>query len=860
MKGWGKREIPENTRRPTASSGTIPPPWWEASVLIAHPPRPLRDISGSFNSQRHLCVRNKCLKFMGSRNQDTWSGTRTLDLPNSSPVSYHSPPCLGNRAVRRVDCGQVATPGPGRAVTRRRPQDGKGGGGAKDVSGVGLTPTLTHIPAGGAGLSRQRQLLCKSRLYPSTPSWIIVNLLSLPLVEVLQSSTNLSGNLFPDLMESFVNHDRNANEAVLPTLTGTPRHLLRKCILHEGCQGDSVLPWRAVTRGKLMFLGHGSAYDWLCYSNSNSLIHSGTLSEPRVGFETDELLGQLVYPGETPRFRQLAYKGVGSCCLYVQARCTLHRRSVASARLTIACAFRHHERSFPKDHEQYAAQARQLLAHARPGPVPASNSRQTRHLRKISSARRWWKTHATAAACRVTARWFETAFRTASTERIIPRFATGIEPGSPKLDGRLTCATHRSFCLCHQQCDLFVGGAAPKKWPTREKVGMRYLAAVPTWHLSARLGVRTLLLICPTIGTRDAVGVGWNKHHVPPGIRRGKFSPARHRGESLCRTSYGSKIIVLQSDNYRVVRQPFCGTRCPTCVCLSRRLLVQALAVVTLAIPYHLRLLHMISAKGAKSSLRFFHCRGFERPSSGRTRLSEEPRVAPNSEVFRAEVRMEQRRNEKAGETGDPRENPPTSGIVRHDSHMIEPGSPRWEASRLTAEPPRPNGRTCRRCSLRRNQTTMDLEERQAEAFMARGCGVARGCDRSVAVPTWPTLELNTSPRRLVDPSLLRTEYLRELQLHTPAKCRDAVRQSSRFRIKDEVDRSCWLRTTSLRVPTLNCFSDTSSKNGRDWDSKSACLLEIEIQTNVFTTTDHVILALVFLWDRSVMVRSAEDE
>ncbi|KAJ8894990.1 hypothetical protein PR048_000298 [Dryococelus australis] len=45
----------------------------------------------------------------------------------------------------------------------------------------------------------------------------------------------------------------------------------------------------------------------------------------------------------------------------------------------------------------------------------------------------------------------------------------------------------------------------------------------------------------------------------------------------------------------------------------------------------------------------------------------------------------------------DPRENPPTNGIVRHDSHMrksgvtrpgIELGSPWWEASRLTAQPP----------------------------------------------------------------------------------------------------------------------------------------------------------------------------
>ncbi|KAJ8888931.1 hypothetical protein PR048_008425 [Dryococelus australis] len=49
------------------------------------------------------------------------------------------------------------------------------------------------------------------------------------------------------------------------------------------------------------------------------------------------------------------------------------------------------------------------------------------------------------------------------------------------------------------------------------------------------------------------------------------------------------------------------------------------------------------------------------------------------------EVSMEQRRNEREGETGDHQENPPTNCIVWHDSHMrksgvtrpgIEPGSP----------------------------------------------------------------------------------------------------------------------------------------------------------------------------------------
>ncbi|KAJ8874298.1 hypothetical protein PR048_025144 [Dryococelus australis] len=39
-------------------------------------------------------------------------------------------------------------------------------------------------------------------------------------------------------------------------------------------------------------------------------------------------------------------------------------------------------------------------------------------------------------------------------------------------------------------------------------------------------------------------------------------------------------------------------------------------------------------------------------------------------------VNMERRRSGGAGETGDPREDPLTNGIVRHDSHLRESGSP----------------------------------------------------------------------------------------------------------------------------------------------------------------------------------------
>ncbi|KAJ8879820.1 hypothetical protein PR048_020428 [Dryococelus australis] len=75
-----------------------------------------------------------------------------------------------------------------------------------------------------------------------------------------------------------------------------------------------------------------------------------------------------------------------------------------------------------------------------------------------------------------------------------------------------------------------------------------------------------------------------------------------------------------------------------------------------------------------------------------RTSLSSALRTSPN--LFTNQLKS-RARAPLEGEIGDRRENPPTSGIVWHDSHMgggdlgatprgIEPGSRRWEASRLT--------------------------------------------------------------------------------------------------------------------------------------------------------------------------------
>ncbi|KAJ8890851.1 hypothetical protein PR048_010360 [Dryococelus australis] len=49
-------------------------------------------------------------------------------------------------------------------------------------------------------------------------------------------------------------------------------------------------------------------------------------------------------------------------------------------------------------------------------------------------------------------------------------------------------------------------------------------------------------------------------------------------------------------------------------------------------------------------------------------------RLALPDFITETEVSMKQRQNERAGETGDNRENPPTNGIVLHDSHMQKSG------------------------------------------------------------------------------------------------------------------------------------------------------------------------------------------
>ncbi|KAJ8881445.1 hypothetical protein PR048_017926 [Dryococelus australis] len=86
----GKREIPKETRRPTASSGTIPTcenpvtrpgiesgsPWWETSAIITQPPRPLWISLGSLTFTPHRYSR-PIIRYEGPR----WCRGQTTRLP-----------------------------------------------------------------------------------------------------------------------------------------------------------------------------------------------------------------------------------------------------------------------------------------------------------------------------------------------------------------------------------------------------------------------------------------------------------------------------------------------------------------------------------------------------------------------------------------------------------------------------------------------------------------------------------------------------------------------------------------------------------------------------------------------------------
>ncbi|KAJ8888302.1 hypothetical protein PR048_007789 [Dryococelus australis] len=119
MKGRGKWEIPEKTRRLTTSSSTIPTcenpvtrqgiepgsPWWEASVLIAQPPWP-----------RVFCSKQWC----NTRRYRSWTGRRRKA---AAPPPADTSTGRAEARLRQQFAGNPAIMGPGMRRRRNYPRE-----------------------------------------------------------------------------------------------------------------------------------------------------------------------------------------------------------------------------------------------------------------------------------------------------------------------------------------------------------------------------------------------------------------------------------------------------------------------------------------------------------------------------------------------------------------------------------------------------------------------------------------------------------------------------------------------------------------------------------------------------------------
>ncbi|KAJ8889300.1 hypothetical protein PR048_008798 [Dryococelus australis] len=173
--------------------------------------------------------------------------------------------------------------------------------------------------------------------------------------------------------------------------------------------------------------------------------------------------------------------------------------------------------------------------------------------------------------------------------------------------------------------------------------------------------------------------------------------------------------------------------------------------------------------------------------------------AALNGEVI--EVSMERCRNERAGEAADPRENPPTDGIVRHDSHKrksgvtrprIEPGSSCWEASRLTAQPPWSHYSEWRYKTLLRGEIKGQAAPGRVALTASRPAGnpVYRTADRRGGESAAAVLPRNLGIPTCPAPAGRQAGYLsREaVHRHSQSETRRSVPKASHSQLESEVE------------------------------------------------------------------------
>ncbi|KAJ8894417.1 hypothetical protein PR048_007069 [Dryococelus australis] len=126
MKGRGKRDMPEKTRRPMVSSSTFPTcknpvtrpgiepgsPWWEASILTAQPPQSPHHSTLAQYSPSSVTADNQCAVDIGIFVRTTVESTlHVTELPKFSALANgeHIAACI-SQSGRKARAQRLAQP------------------------------------------------------------------------------------------------------------------------------------------------------------------------------------------------------------------------------------------------------------------------------------------------------------------------------------------------------------------------------------------------------------------------------------------------------------------------------------------------------------------------------------------------------------------------------------------------------------------------------------------------------------------------------------------------------------------------------------------------------------------------------
>ncbi|KAJ8865975.1 hypothetical protein PR048_033499 [Dryococelus australis] len=190
------------------------------------------------------------------------------------------------------------------------------------------------------------------------------------------------------------------------------------------------------------------------------------------------------------------------------------------------------------------------------------------------------------------------------------------------------------------------------------------------------------------------------------------------------------------------------------------------------------------------------------------------------------EVSMEQRRDEMAGETGDPQENPPTNGIVQHDSHVRKSGD-RTRIALVRGEQANREYETAPECKGRGNDRS---PRRPANQRHSRGA--IPTCENPGAAPPgiepgspfweasslattlpWPPLTCYCNFFKISLPPAIRLRYF-NVQIFSTTRQR-IDRRNPKFTLAHIAMREDLRALNERAIVTINCPLFMSLKRGK---------------------------------------------